>query len=380
MSGKTFALIHFPFFQLDPEKGRGVEYFIKQTLEKEGNKVLIIRPDIPFFVFFYKIYRKLNKVFKKEFHYYRKKIILNSLAKSTNAKLEDINYDYVISFGTLPMYNVVSSKPKIMWSDTTFSNILNYYNDYKKLTDNEINEFQDVELNGLNNSDYIFLTSEWATKSAIKDYDIDKSKVFELPFGANLLEEISDKEIDLNKKADTLDEVNLLFIGKNWERKGGKLVFELCKKLQEKNIKYKLNIIGCNPEVPHEINENVIVHGLLNKSIEKEYKLFKEILNKSHFFVMPSLAEAFGHVYCEANAYGIPVIATKTGGVTSVVLDGENGYTFEISTFVDNASKFFSDIKNDNASYLDLCISSRARYFNYLNWTSSIKKMLTIIN
>lgn len=379
MSKKTFALIHFPFFQLDPEKGRGVEYFIKQTLEIEGNKVLIIRPDIPFFVFFYKIIRNLNKVLNKEYHYYRKKIILNSLAKSTNAKLENLDFDYAISFGTLPMYNVVTSKPKIMWSDTTFSNILNYYNDYKKLSKNDINEFQEVELNGLNNSDYIFLTSGWATKSAVNDYKIDKNKVFELPFGANLLEEISEKEIDFEKKAHSLNELNLLFIGKNWERKGGKLVLELCKKLTRYNVKYQMNIIGCNPNIPNELKKNVNVYGLLNKSVEKENKLFNEIIRDSHFFIMPSLAEAFGHVYCEANAYGIPALALNTGGVPSVILDGLNGYTFEIEDFIDKSSDYLSNIKSKKEEYIGLCETSRNRYIDHLNWNSSIKKLLKII-
>ena len=63
---KTFALAHFPYYQLDPDKGRGVEHFIKKYLEIEGNQVIIIRPDLPFFDIFFKIIRLIYKTFGKE--------------------------------------------------------------------------------------------------------------------------------------------------------------------------------------------------------------------------------------------------------------------------------------------------------------------------
>ena len=40
---------------------------------------------------------------------------------------------------------------------------------------------------------------------------------------------------------------------------------------------------------------------------------------------VPSLAEPFGTVAAEAAAAGVPVVATATGGLTEVVLDGETG-------------------------------------------------------
>lgn len=379
MSKKTFALIHFPYYQLDPEYGRGVEHFIKKNLEIEGQNVIVIRPDIPKFDFIFKFIKKVKRLFGVNYHFYRKELILNFLSKSTNAKLEKIDFDYIICFGTLPIYKIESSKPKIMWSDTTFSNILNYYNDYKNLSNSDINKFIKTELEALNNSNYIFLTSEWATKSAINDYKIDKNKVFELPFGANLVEEVNIRDIDISKKSETLDNLKLLFIGKNWERKGGKLVLELCKKLASYNVKYQLNIIGCNPNIPNELKKNVNVYGLLNKSVEKENKLFNEIIRESHFFVMPSLAEAFGHVYCEANAYGIPALALNTGGVPSVILDGINGYTFGIEDFIEKSSDYLSSIKSKKEEYIGLCKTSRNRYIDHLNWNSSVKKLLNII-
>jgi L-malate glycosyltransferase len=51
-----------------------------------------------------------------------------------------------------------------------------------------------------------------------------------------------------------------------------------------------------------------------------------ELLACTDLFVLPSETEAFGLVALEAMACGVPVIATRTGGLPEVVEDGESGY------------------------------------------------------
>ena len=46
-------------------------------------------------------------------------------------------------------------------------------------------------------------------------------------------------------------------------------------------------------------------------------------------FVFPSRLETFGLVVIEAMAAGLPVVASRVGGVSDIVSEGETGYTFE---------------------------------------------------
>jgi N-acetyl-alpha-D-glucosaminyl L-malate synthase BshA len=51
-----------------------------------------------------------------------------------------------------------------------------------------------------------------------------------------------------------------------------------------------------------------------------------ELLACSDLFLLPSESEAFGLVALEALACGVPVIATRVGGIPEVVTDGDTGY------------------------------------------------------
>ena len=94
-----------------------------------------------------------------------------------------------------------------------------------------------------------------------------------------------------------------------------------------------------------------------------------------HFLILPTRAECFGVVFCEASAYGIPSMATDTGGIPNAVINGENGFRFPLDargeTYARKIVEIYQDYEN---KYLPLSRSSRKTFDELLNWDHWAKK------
>ncbi len=68
--------------------------------------------------------------------------------------------------------------------------------------------------------------------------------------------------------------------------------------------------------------------GIRDKIIIQPFELdeMPRVYSGADIFVLPTRAEAFGLVYVEAMACGLPVIGTSVGGVPEIISNGEDGY------------------------------------------------------
>jgi L-malate glycosyltransferase len=88
----------------------------------------------------------------------------------------------------------------------------------------------------------------------------------------------------------------------------------------------RLLLVGDGPDrvKAHDIAE---AEGVLDRVLFLgKQNSVAELLSCSDLFLLPSENEAFGLVALEAMACGVPVIATRTGGIPEVVADGVSGY------------------------------------------------------
>ena len=83
-------------------------------------------------------------------------------------------------------------------------------------------------------------------------------------------------------------------------------------------------------------------------------------LNASDIFVLPSFSEGMPNSLLEAMACGLPVIASKIGGVVDVVEDGRSGILFEPGDISGLASAMVR-LLNDNELRLKLGAEARKR-------------------
>ena len=89
----------------------------------------------------------------------------------------------------------------------------------------------------------------------------------------------------------------------------------------------RLAVVGDGPARPwleaHFVGLPVTFMGYLRgEALAQAYA-------SADIFVFPSRLETFGLVVIEAMAAGLPVVASRVGGVTDIVTEGETGYTFD---------------------------------------------------
>jgi glycosyltransferase involved in cell wall biosynthesis len=121
------------------------------------------------------------------------------------------------------------------------------------------------------------------------------------------------------------------------------------------------------------------VYSFLNKNDKEDLATFNSILQQTHLLFLPSKAECFGIVFCEASAYGIPSITTNTGGISNAVYNGINGYCLDINSIPNDYYVKIVELIEDKDKYKALSDSSRELYLTKLNWANWANEVTDVI-
>jgi len=154
--------------------------------------------------------------------------------------------------------------------------------------------------------------SSWVKESLCTDYGARPELISVTPPGIDL-------SLWLPKSSyATAAPFKLLFVGGDFERKGGKILLEAFRQLPAGMA--ELHIVT-RSAVPR--SERVHVYDNLNTNSPDLIALY----HACDIFVLPTLGDSQAIVCEEASATGLPVIVTRMGGLTDVVIDGENRFS-----------------------------------------------------
>jgi glycosyltransferase involved in cell wall biosynthesis len=213
--------------------------------------------------------------------------------------------------------------------------------------------------------------STWAADSAIQDHGVDPTQVAVIPFGANMDDPPS---ADLILKSKQYDKCRLLFVGKEWVRKGGDIALATMRSLRAMGIDAELTVVGT--VAPEGVKDDHLTFiPFINKNIPEQLQKLQDLYFGASFFIFPTRAECYGIVICEANAFGLPVITTNQGGVSTIIQDGKNGYKFSLAASGPEYATLIAEVFADRRRYEQLVLSSRAEYDTRLNWDTWAEKL-----
>lgn len=294
-------------------------------------------------------------------------------------RLHTLNVDAVIAPQIHPICYLETKKPIILWTDGLYASLIGFYPGFSSHSASSIHQGNIITQECLSRCSLAIFSSDWAARTAIEIYGTSRDKVKVVPFGANLHSHHTLEEIQDMVKVRPTNKVKLLFIGKHWERKGGDTVVTVAKALHAAGQPVELHIVGCLPPKQVDIPDYIHCHGFVSKRTPEGIKKITTLLRESHFLFVPSRAEAYGIVFCEANAYGLPCLTTHVGGISTIVKDNINGMTFALNAPTSLYCDYIMTLMENYKEYERLALQSFHEFQTRLNWDHSVKAVKQFI-
>jgi colanic acid/amylovoran biosynthesis glycosyltransferase len=149
-----------------------------------------------------------------------------------------------------------------------------------------------------------------------------------------------------------------------------------CLHMRDLKVPFECKIIGDGPErasLLRQINDlgldaQVRLLGAkTNREIVQHYQ-------EASVFVMPSLFEGLGVAAMEAMACGVPVVATKVGGLPELVEDGRTGFLVEVGDHQELAGKIVL-LLNDNQLRTKMGRRARRRATKHFDINRQVRRL-----
>ena len=346
----------------------GTPFHMSKSLAKQGHEVVHIGPLSAPILPLYKAYSRLSRTLRRRslspFH---AEPVIAQYAADAARKIRAVSPDIVFApAGSTFAWSVPEGVPLVYASDATFRLIENYHPNYRKLSRGAREIAERLERDTIARADLVLYPSEWAAESAIRDYGADRARVHVIPWGANL-EEAPDRASVLGCRKP--GPCRLLFIGANWEEKGADIAIGTLAELRNRGVETELVICGCTPPKP-VTQDGLTIIPYLDKNDREQRNRLEQLYRDADFFLLPTRADCYGIVFCEAAAHGVPSIAPATGGVPCAIRDGETGILLPPNATKADYATVISETFANPDRLARLRQSSRDAFEARLNWQS----------
>lgn len=357
---------------LDRRTWSGINNFLLRALEDRVERVMPLGPLRPQPELF--LCKLLNQVMLrtsgKRFNYRDSFVLSRAYARKLRRRSKDVDL-IVAPAGLSTTAMLRTAVPVVYINDRCIAGALDYHQVLSGLAEFSRLGSLALEQRAMENADLVIYSSHWAAEAAVRSNALVEDKVKVVPFGANLI----DAPPPPDDRPFPPRKLKLLMLGVKWEEKGGPIAYQALKELKERGYDAELVVCGCTP--PPEYNDpDLVREGFLNKNVPADMARLVQHLRSADFLVLPTRFEAYGIVFCEAAAYGLPVLATRTGGIPTIVQDGRTGFLFDLTEDgAAYAERVIQLVKNPD-EWQSMRKNARSRYEGVLTWEAFVSSLL----
>jgi glycosyltransferase involved in cell wall biosynthesis len=225
-----------------------------------------------------------------------------------------------------------------------------------------------LEARAARNTTGVVYPTPWACQEATARFGLDSGRVHCIALGANRFCASSDMQVFARIRQKPAGPWRFLFVGKDWQRKGGPLALHIVRQLNQQGLPSTLVVIGCTPEIETCDQAHVQVMGFMSPTNTADQQQMQGAFEEAHFFLVPSHAECYGLVFAEAQSYGLPCISLNSQGIPGVVEHGVSGLLFDATDTVADMVNPVLALAHNRKAYDAMATAARMKYSSQLNW------------
>ncbi|MGZ4313235.1 MAG: glycosyltransferase family 4 protein [Solirubrobacteraceae bacterium] len=219
-------------------------------------------------------------------------------------------FDLIVQLQTLCSPRSVGA-PYVIYTDNTFALTRRIYPVYGAMPALDSERWQRFEADVCGGAQCVFTFSEFARASVIEDYGCAPDRVLAVGAGANQVADSLDGKDYTARRA--------LFVGSPFTHKGGEVLLRAWPLVRERVPDAELCIVGPRRDPAPGFGHGVTWAGRIDR------EALAELYRGATVFVLPSLFDAWGHVFVEAMGYGLPCIGSDCCAMPELIEDGTSG-------------------------------------------------------
>ena len=201
--------------------------------------------------------------------------------------------------------------PYAILVDNTYALSDRHYPPWAPMKPTERDRWLELERATYHGALAVFARTHWVRQSLMQDYGLPPERAVWVGTGCNFAPGTLPKD----KPSD--DGRTILFVGKEFNRKGVPTLLEAFTTVRQRMPQARLVLVGRDLAV-HQPGVEV-----LGKVTERQ--ALRRLYEQASIFVLPARFEPCGNVVTEAMAYHLPCIVTTGGGLAELVIDRETG-------------------------------------------------------
>ena len=207
-----------------------------------------------------------------------------------------------------------------------------------------------IALSILKRADFITAVSKGLVLELL-DWGIDEKKVRLVPNGVDSTAFSPKDPVNTKEDLDFISNMkHVLFVGRLAPVKGVEYLIQAIPAVIKgfKRVHFVIVGDGDSTHALQKLAEQLKINEYINFVGRQPHEKIAEYMAISDILVLPSLSEGLPVTVLEAMACGLPVIATRVGGIPEIVLDGVTGYVVPPKSPKEISDKISLLLKNPN--------------------------------